>query len=50
MLMLSAGATAGFSATLIPQLQNDGLANFNTEMISWVGTCNNIIIICNFKY
>ncbi|XP_072941672.1 facilitated trehalose transporter Tret1-like isoform X3 [Epargyreus clarus] len=37
MLSCSAGATAGFSAKLIPQLQHDmGKHKYSTEMVSWV--------------
>ncbi|XP_045763602.1 facilitated trehalose transporter Tret1-like isoform X2 [Maniola jurtina] len=37
MLSFSAGATAGFSAVLIPQLQNEkGHHKYSTETVSWV--------------
>lgn len=46
MLNLGAGATAGISAILIPQLKHaKGKHKFTTEMVSWVGMCKVLIFL-----
>ncbi|XP_013175369.1 PREDICTED: facilitated trehalose transporter Tret1-like isoform X1 [Papilio xuthus] len=46
LLSLSAGATAGFSAVLIPQLQHDkGHKKYSTEMVSWVAAISSLALL-----
>ncbi|CAK1578559.1 unnamed protein product [Parnassius mnemosyne] len=46
LLTLSAGATAGFSAVLIPQLQHaKGHKKYSTEMVSWVAAISSLALL-----
>ncbi|CAH2062930.1 unnamed protein product, partial [Iphiclides podalirius] len=46
LLSLSAGATAGFSAVLIPQLQHaKGHNKYSTETVSWVAAISSLALL-----